>query len=155
MQVIYCFWIFIYYQRKSIDQSYDISKLGSARKQPDEPEDQPGLWDEDDATLYSTIFLDDANLGVAKDNFVVDNTSSDCKSQSEYSRLKRNYGNRINSEENGSENPYDKLVLHTQTVNRLSVSSKSSDDHTPQCTPLSTVYVISEFPEVFWYKIQK
>lgn len=122
MQVIYCFWIFIYYQRKSIDQSYDISKLGSARKQPDEPEDQPGLWDEDDATLYSTIFLDDANLGVAQDNFVVDNTSSDCKSQSEYSRLKRNYGNRINSEENGSENPYDKLVLHTQTVNRLSVS---------------------------------
>ncbi|XP_052680356.1 uncharacterized protein LOC128161171 isoform X1 [Crassostrea angulata] len=127
----------------------NVFKLGSARKQPDEPEDQPGLWDEDDATLYSTIFLDDANLGVAKDNFVVDNTSSDCKSQSEYSRLKRNYGNRINSEENGSENPYDKLVLHTQTVNRLSVSSKSSDDHTPQCTPLSTVYVISEFPEVF------
>lgn len=92
-------------------------------------------------------------MDVAQDNFVVDNTLSDSKSHSEYSRLKRNYGNRINSEENGSENPYDKLVLHTQAINRLSVSSQSSDDYTPHCTTSSTVYIISEFPEVFWYWI--
>lgn len=83
----------------------------------------------------------------------MDNTLSGRKSQSEYSRLKRNYGNRINSEENESENPYDKVVVNTQAINRLAVFSQSSDDYTPHCTTSSTVYVISEFPEVFWYWI--
>lgn len=57
-----------------------ILQFGFVRKQLDEFEDQFGFWDEDDVILYFIIFFDDVNLGVVKDNFVVDNILSDCKS---------------------------------------------------------------------------
>lgn len=148
--IVASFVFFVILFKKDISSfTTNVFKLGPARRHSDEPENQPGLWNEDNVTLYSTIFLDDANLGGVQNNLVVDNTLSGRKSQSEYSRLKRNYGNRINSEENESENPYDKVVVNTQAKTRLAVFSQSSDDYTPHCTTSSTVYVISEFPEVF------
>ncbi|XP_062578742.1 uncharacterized protein LOC134240694 [Saccostrea cucullata] len=106
---------------------------------------------ENDGTTYSTIVLEEVNYTDSKHVTKTEDTlsSPDNHHQSnDYSRLKRNYGNRINSDERGSSHLYDSVEFNTNTENRDRVYSVTADTYSVQCAFPPDMYVI-HFPEVF------
>ncbi|XP_061167927.1 uncharacterized protein LOC133176888 isoform X1 [Saccostrea echinata] len=104
---------------------------------------------ENDGTAYSTILIEEMNHRDSKHVTATDGAlgSSDNHHQAnDYSRLKRNYGNRINSDERGSSHLYDSVEFNTE--NRNKVYSVTADTYSVQYAFPPDMYII-HFPEVF------
>lgn len=98
---------------------------------------------EDEYTGYCTVAIEETRNSIAGDSQRLSDTG---EQHYNYSHLKRNYGNRINSDERGSENNYDTVEI-TKSINK--VYAIGEDKYPDKIGFSPDMYVISHFPEVF------